>query len=100
MRRRLPRDFQERDKSKHESSSVNPFGGQIPGFIEAKQSTRETPGVEPTFFVSSSPLQNICDRAHPIHGFPAVRDAKEKGSFGELCRQYDLLAEKNHVEPA
>jgi hypothetical protein len=95
IRRRLPRDFQERDKSKHQSSSVNPFGEQNSRLHKAKQATRET-----TFFVSSSPLQNICDRAHPIHGFLAVRDAKEKGSFGGLFRQYDLLAEKSHVELA
>jgi hypothetical protein len=76
------------------------LAGKILGFIKAKQSTREAPAAELTFFVSSSVLQNISDRAHPIHGFLAVRDAKEKRSFGGLFRQYDLLAEKNHVEPA
>jgi hypothetical protein len=77
------------------------LAGKILGFI--KESKAIDPGCsrgEPTFFVSSSVLQNISDRAHPIHGFLAVRDAKEKGSFGGLFRQYDLLAEKSHVEPA
>jgi hypothetical protein len=73
------------------------LAGKILGCIKAKQSTGKAQGAEPTFFVSLSLLQNICDREHPIHGFLAVRDAKEKGSFGGLFRQYDLLAEKSHV---
>jgi hypothetical protein len=63
------------------------LAGKILGVIKTKQSTREALGAEPTFFVSSSLLQNICGREHPIHGFLAVRDAKEKGSFGGLFRQ-------------
>jgi hypothetical protein len=91
MRRGVARDFQERDKSKHESSSVNPLAGKIlagKASIDPASSERNLLSLFPRLLFKIFAIEHI-----PFTASWRYVTRRER-IFGGLCRQYDLLSEK------